>query len=187
MIDGFPRPLAHGYAGLKEEIAKGDAVAAVWALRDAWGAALRFATCLAIADLLQAGAESEAFARALAVLFKWDGPSPRDWTALLAEISRDDIAPGIARRLPGLGSAGSIAFDLTPRLDRLFAGSSGARDRSWYEEQTAGCIPPLHAFHAMLGPILEGWELREGGPNGTLLTGCGESLSAGAHEHVAIG
>src|SRR5215472_9544842 len=89
VIDSFPRPLAQGYACLKEEVARGDAVAAAWALRDAWGAALRFATCLAIADLLQAGAESEGFARALAVLFKWDGPSLSDWTGLLTEVTRD--------------------------------------------------------------------------------------------------
>src|SRR5215470_13237131 len=139
VIDSFPRPLAHGYACLKEEVARGDAVAAAWAIRDAWGSALRFASCVAIADLLQAGAESESFARALAVLFKWDGPSLPDWTSLLAAVGRDDIAAGIARRLPGLGRAESIASDVVPRLDRLFAESRTGRDRSRYEEQTAGC------------------------------------------------
>ena len=61
-IERFPRPLAHSYGRLKEEATKGDAVAAAWALRDAWESAVRFAACLGVADLVQAGIRSDAFA-----------------------------------------------------------------------------------------------------------------------------
>src|SRR5262245_21695246 len=56
IVERFPRPLAYVYRRLQEETVGGEPAAVAWALREAWETAVRFLACLAIADLVQAGA-----------------------------------------------------------------------------------------------------------------------------------
>jgi hypothetical protein len=58
-------------------------------------------------------------------------------------------------------------------------------DRRWYAEQTQAWLKPLLDFYDALHPILAEWTLRDGGPDGPVLTGAGKGLAGGAHEHIA--
>ena len=182
-LERLPRPLADRYQRLKEETIKGAPVPAAWALRDAWECGVRFVACLGLADIMRAEPRSQTLIRALSILSKWNGPSLEEWGALMAA-GCDPGAAGSQRLLPGLtrlptSGDGPPAGSL-PRLDGQPAPGAVTRDRRWHEAETAAAIPSLDAFYAALGVVLEGWVLRERGPDGPALMGCGQGLPVGA-------
>src|SRR5262249_55538207 len=133
---------------------------------------VRFLACLAIADLVQAGASRPELVRTLSPLITWDGPSSEDWAALLAAVCADDTGPGITRSLPRLAGVGAA----------LCWPGSGC------EQKIAVGIASLHALYAALEPVLQGWDLREAGAGGASLMGSGNlAAAAGDHRHVGMG
>ncbi|HTJ57294.1 MAG TPA: AAA family ATPase, partial [Devosiaceae bacterium] len=200
-LERLPRPLADSYRRLKVEATKGTPAAVAWTLRDAWDCALRFVACLGLADLMRADPRSETLIGALSTLSKRSGLSLEDWMGLLAAGCDPAAAPLAQRLLPGLttlpASLDAVPARLTQWRDRLFASEGRAEDQHWRETETAALIAALDGFYAALTPILEGWVLREGGPEGPALMGGGEETPpedlepAGAapepHEHVAMG
>ncbi|HEY8016735.1 MAG TPA: hypothetical protein VIE35_12915, partial [Dongiaceae bacterium] len=201
-LERFPRPLADSYQRLRQETAKGAPVAVAWALRDAWECALRFVACLGLADLMRADPRSETLIRALSTLSKRNGLSLEDWVGLLAAGCDPAAVPVTQRLLPGLTMLPASGDGLPARLaqwrDRLFDSPGFAPDQHWpdqhwSEAETAALMRSLDGFYAALAPILDGWVLHEGGPDGPALMGCGQDLPAadlepmGAHEHVAMG
>ena len=190
-LDHLPRPLADRYQRLKEETAKGTPVAAAWALRDAWECGVRFGACLGLADLMRAEPRSETLIRALSILSKWNGLSLEEWGALMAAGCDPGAAAGSQRLLPGLTRLPTLGDGPPARPLPWFDGQLGpgavTRDRRWCEAETAAAIPALDAFYAALAVVLEGWVLRERGPDGPALMGCGQGLRVGVHEHVPMG
>lgn len=208
--DTLPRPLAHTYARLCDELKRNEPVAAAWALRDAWESAVRFVACLGLADLVQAGAGGDKFERALALLFKPTGLSLGDWCYLVSVGCDGSIETRTPRVLPELTTFYSRGGKLTSAVQALsrqggqskhphnpekwnlaewrnhvFGHGVFKKDRRWYAEQTKAWLEPLLDFYAALQPILAGWTLRDGGPDGPALTGAGAGLAAGPHGHVA--
>ena len=189
-LERLPRPLADSYRHLKEETARG-APAAAWALRDAWECGVRFVACLGLADLMRAEPRSETLIRALSTLSKWNGLSLAEWMALMAAGCDPGAAPGTQRLLPGLTqfptSGDGVPAGLLPWFEGQLAPGAATGDQDRQEAEIAAA---LDAFYAGLATILEGWALRERGPDGPALMGCGQVADAhdvGGHQHVAMG
>ena len=125
--DVLPRPLAHTYARLCNELKKDEPIATAWALRDAWESAVRFVACLGLADLVRADAHGEEFERALALLFKPTGLSLGDWTHLVSTGCDDAIETRTPRLLPGLTTFYRSGGRLTPAGQALSRQLGGPR------------------------------------------------------------
>lgn len=209
----LPRPLAHTYARLIAEVEANQPVAAVWALRDAWECAVRFAACVGVADLIQAGGSGPDFASVMGVLFKRTGLSFGDWAFLLAKGCDLDLPVTGTRLLPDLaglyydeyGLLGPIGLTVSRETaagadgidpgmvnvvtwrNRIIGHGVFRADPAWYERQAVLWLEPLHDFYQALLPVLDGWTLRDGGPDGAALTGAGQGMACGDHQHVGAG
>jgi tetratricopeptide (TPR) repeat protein len=209
--DGLPCPLAHSYARLCNSLEGSEPIATTWSLRDAWESAVRLVACLGIADLVNADACSEQLDGALALLFKVSGTSLGDWCSLLKVGCNGEIRTSKPRLLPALNvfyrrasmlteqgqalsrqsnqghASDPSALNLVECRNRVFGHGVFQEDRDWYNRQTEAWLKPLLHFYSALQPILSGWVLHEGGPDGPMLMGANTGLETAAHEHVATG
>jgi hypothetical protein len=195
----FPRPLACTCKRFIKELRGSEPVSAVWALRDAWEAGIKFVACLGIADLKQAGVRGDKIECAVTLLFKPSGLSLGDWVGLLAVgcdgsmERRRRLLRGLASlykddgRLTEVGKALSgtkNSISLVDWRNRIFGHGVFKEDHQGYEEETLTWAKPLLDFYNKLEPIFAEWTLRDGGPTGLPLTGA-EDADANAHEDVS--
>jgi hypothetical protein len=120
-ITEFPFPLSITYARLQDELNRQAPITAAWQLRDAFEATLKFTTCIAIADFLQADPIPEHATRVISLLFKRGGLSLGDWFTML--VGQDDrVDKGVLRQLEPFARSGSFEESgrLFPELFDLF-------------------------------------------------------------------
>ena len=116
VINDFPFPLALTYARLQVELDKQSPIAAAWQLKDTIESLLKFTTCVAIADFLQANPDPEDAGAIVGLLFKRGGLSLGDWVTLL--IGQDDNKDkGALRSLEAFARSDSL-----DQSQRLFPG-----------------------------------------------------------------
>jgi tetratricopeptide (TPR) repeat protein len=121
VINDFPFPLALTYSRLQDELDKQAPIGAAWVLRDTFESLLKFTTCLAIADFLQADPDPEDASAIVSWLFKYSGLSTGDWVSLLIGES-DEKNRGPLRPLEAFVRSGSLdkSRRLFPELFDLF-------------------------------------------------------------------
>jgi hypothetical protein len=177
--DALPFPIAATAGRLAQEMRRNDAVAALLVVRDAIEVVLKFASCLAIADLRQSQRDSPALSKIAAVLLNDRGLSTGHWPELLC-LALEPVRP------PHGGAATGGAC--LPLLHRIFYTEKGKRtalynkieggegnfikwrndeighgvfkeDRAYYAQQVERWASELVGFCAQLRTALTGWRL----------------------------
>jgi len=83
-VESFPWPAVAGYDDVHRWMDQGQAVHAVWQVRDAWEGLLKFLATLAVADHLAAAPpEDPRTGRLLAKLLKANGLTLSEWADLI--------------------------------------------------------------------------------------------------------
>jgi hypothetical protein len=187
-VETFPWPVITGYDDVHRWMDAGQAVHAVWQLRDVWEGMLKFLATLAVADHLTAAPSDDArTGKMLAKLLKPNGLTLGEWADLLEVALKEGPLPrsGLPQLSPLLFPAGKPGplFLLfkgdKPRGDRegfidwrnsCFGHGVFRKDVASYADDALRWLARLHDALDLCRPFLASLALESDGPDGKILT-----------------
>lgn len=195
----FPFPLALTSARVRAAFARRQPLEAVWAVRDAWEAAIKFCACVSVADFLQADPDRATAEAVAAGLLSNRGVAIGGWKDALvltlpAATAGGRLVPelrGVFRKGAGSGTTPHFqaADQFTAWRNEVFGHGVFTHDLPWYAGQAAAWVNKLVALYDALRPVLAGWALVGRTADGQTVdwSGCEFEPKRERHRHDPLG
>jgi len=181
-VETFPWPVIAGYEDVHRWMDQGQAVHAVWQLRDVWEDLIKFLATLAAADYLATASDGDPrTSKLLALLLKRPGMSMGDWAKSL-EITLKE-GPPQQSRIPALSPLLFRRGKPSPLLRLINDGDNGfvrwrnecfghgvfRKDQGSYAKDALDWLERLHEAFDLCRSMFETLVLETDGPNGEIL------------------